>query len=68
MKSKLECMEIENAKLHRKNNDYLAENEELTVKITSLKEEYLNQSVDEKVLQDLKQELHILKEQGKMTK
>ena len=61
-------MEIENAKLHRKNNDYLAENEELTVKITSIKEEYLNQSVDEKVLQDLKQELHILKEQGKMTK
>ena len=68
MKGKYETMERENSKLLHKNTEYLSEIQDLTIKITSIKEEFLNKSVDEKLLNDLKQELHILKEQAKLTK
>lgn len=68
LKNKIQTLEQEKDILQKRSAEYLQQNEELTIKMMSLKQEYLNRIPDEKEFSDLKHEAAILKEQVKLAK
>lgn len=61
LQAKIQVLQKEKDHFIKKANSYLTENEELTIKISSLKQEYLSRLPEEKTMESLRNEMACLK-------
>lgn len=68
LKNRIDCLEAEKAHLSKKSHEYLSENQELTIKLTTLKQQYNTSMTTQETIKVLTHQLAVMKEQQKQTK